>query len=216
MIYCFDLDGTICTNTNGVYEEASPHYDRISMINHLYDDNHRIIIDTARCATTKINWEELTKTQLETWGVKYHEVRLGHKLNADIFVDDKGIDDVSFFGDETIGTKLDNYIRNTIKTTLDKDRFPDYDDVYTDTFSELIDKLSIVHIRYWYLEDAMAAAKSDEELVKLRKKSESLFKEKRPMLVAGLDKLIIKMINGEIDYIPVNTKDYKGWEQKEN
>ena len=78
-----------------------------------------------------------------------------------------------------IGKELDKYIQEKVKELLDKDKFPQYDSVYSDTLSELIDKLIIVHIRYWYLEDAMANAKTDEELVMYRKKSESLFKEKR-------------------------------------
>ena len=114
-----------------------------------------------------------------------------------------------------VGKILDERIREIIKSTLDKDKFPDYDNIYTDTFSELIDKLCIVHIRYWYLEDSMAFAKDDEELVSLRKKSESLFKEKRPMLVAGIDKFITQFVKGDIELNPINVKHYKGWKQKE-
>lgn len=110
-----------------------------------------------------------------------------------------------------IGKEFDELIRNRVNEILDKNKFPDYDDVYTDTFSELIDKLIIVHIRYWYLEDAMANAASDEELVKYRRKSESLFKEKRPMLVEAIDKMIIKLAKGETIYTPVNTKKYDKW-----
>ena len=31
--YCIDIDGTICTNTNGNYEKAEPFPDRIEQIN---------------------------------------------------------------------------------------------------------------------------------------------------------------------------------------
>ena len=175
MTYCFDLDGTLCTNTEGEYESAVPFPERINEVKKLYDAGHTIL-------------------------------------------DDKGISDLGFFKDKTICSTIDDYMRSVIKETLDKDKFPEYDNIYTDTFSELIDKLSIVHVRYWYLEDAMSAATksgNDEELVLLRKKSESLFKEKRPMLVAGLDKLIAKMISGEIKYTAISTKQYKGWGQKE-
>lgn len=110
-----------------------------------------------------------------------------------------------------LGELFDEAIKKRVAEILDENRFPDYDNVYTDTFSELIDKLIIVHIRYWYLEDAMANAKTDEELIKYRKKSESLFKEKRPMLVEGIDKLFIKLIKNEINYTPTNTKKYDKW-----
>ena len=110
-----------------------------------------------------------------------------------------------------IGTELDIYIKNKVKEILDNNLFPDYDEVCTDTLSEIIDKLIVVHIRYWYLEDAMANAKSDEELLMYRKKSESLFKEKRPMLVEGFDKLIFNILRGKNVYTPINTKKYDKW-----
>jgi hypothetical protein len=97
MIYCFDLDGTICTNTNGDYSKAEPLYERIKILNQLFNDGHTIIVDTARGSTTGIDWYELTKNQLEEWGVKYSNLRVGVKLNADIFIDDKGISDKLFF-----------------------------------------------------------------------------------------------------------------------
>ena len=48
MIYCFDLDGTLCTNTNGNYKDAKPYKDRISKVNSLFNDGHIIIIESAR------------------------------------------------------------------------------------------------------------------------------------------------------------------------
>ena len=115
--------------------------------------------------------------------------------------------------DVEIGEYLDEFVQRKVKKILDENKFPDYDDIFTDTLSELIDKLCVVHIRYWYLEDAMASCKDDGELLSLRKKSESLFKEKRPMLVAGFDKLIMKILGGDVKYTPVNVKHYKGWKQ---
>lgn len=97
MIYCFDLDGTLCTNTNGNYENALPYTQRIKFVNNLYDEGNTILIDTARGSTTKIDWYDLTKKQLKNWGVKYNTLRVGIKLNADIFIDDKGINDNDFF-----------------------------------------------------------------------------------------------------------------------
>jgi hypothetical protein len=100
MIYCFDLDGTLCTNTGGSYLDAKPFLDRIKFVNKLYNENNEIIIDTARGSTTKIDWFDLTKKQLENWGVNYHKLRVGVKLNADIFVDDKAINDKLFFDEK--------------------------------------------------------------------------------------------------------------------
>jgi hypothetical protein len=100
MIYCFDLDGTLCSNTNGDYERAKPFYERINIVNKLFKDGNIILIDTARGSTTKIDWFDLTKKQLEDWGVMYNQLRVGIKLNADIFIDDKGINDKIFFKNE--------------------------------------------------------------------------------------------------------------------
>lgn len=97
MIYCFDLDGTLCTNTDGEYELAKPFHDRIKTVNDLFKSGNTIIIDTARGSTTKIDWSELTKKQLDMWGVMHNELRVGVKLNADVFIDDKGINDKMFF-----------------------------------------------------------------------------------------------------------------------
>ena len=39
---------------------------------------------------------ELTRQQLEEWGVKYNELIMG-KPHADYFIDDKGVKDEDFF-----------------------------------------------------------------------------------------------------------------------
>lgn len=97
MIYCFDLDGTICTNTEGDYENSSPFLDRIKIINKLYNDGHIIKIETARGSGSGIDWREVTENQLKEWDVKYHVLRVGIKMHADIFIDDKAILDKDFF-----------------------------------------------------------------------------------------------------------------------
>jgi len=91
MIYCFDIDGTLCTNTNGEYEKAEPYPDIIARVNALYRSGHRIVLNTARGSTTGMDWRELTQDQLRSWGVTYHELLLG-KPAADIYIDDKAMD----------------------------------------------------------------------------------------------------------------------------
>ena len=98
MRYCFDFDGTL-TNTpmrpddrKPGYLEATPIPYMIDQVNRLYDEGHYIIIMTARGRASGIDWTDLTKEQLESWGIKYHELEpMFHKPNADIFIDDKGI-----------------------------------------------------------------------------------------------------------------------------
>ena len=48
MIYVFDIDGTICNNTYGNYDNAEPDVERIEINNKLYDEGNTIIYQTAR------------------------------------------------------------------------------------------------------------------------------------------------------------------------
>ena len=88
--YVFDIDGTICTNTNGDYKNAKPYIERIHFINKLYDDGNVIKYFTARGSTTGIDWRKLTAKQLKEWNAQYHELILG-KPDGDLFIDDKGV-----------------------------------------------------------------------------------------------------------------------------
>ena len=97
MIYCFDLDGTLCTETNGKYEQAQPYKDRINRVNQLYLQGHKILIDTARGTLTGKDHFALTEKQLKEWGVKYHLLITGKKLYADFYIDDKSYNAENFF-----------------------------------------------------------------------------------------------------------------------
>ena len=110
MRYCIDIDGTICTPTVGRdYHKAEPWLDRIKVLNKLYDEGNYIIYFTARAmgrfadlphSVASVKAKEvlfdLTKQQLDDWGVKYHELIMG-KPHADYFIDDKGVKDEDFF-----------------------------------------------------------------------------------------------------------------------
>ena len=90
MIYCFDVDGTICDETCDFgYEYAQPRQEMVDAINRLYDEGHTIKIFTARGQATGIDWEQFTKEQLAEWGVKYHEYH--KKISGDFYVDDKAV-----------------------------------------------------------------------------------------------------------------------------
>lgn len=88
MRYCFDIDGTLCTNTEGAYEEAKPFPEAIAEVNRLFDEGHQIYLYTARGSTTGIDWRETTERQMADWGVRYHSLHLG-KPTADVYIDDK-------------------------------------------------------------------------------------------------------------------------------
>ena len=104
MIYVFDIDETICHTENSDYNNSVPIQDRIDKINELYDSGNTIIFHTARCMGRTKNdvmlsykmFYDLTRNQLNKWGVKYNDLFLG-KPAGDVYVDDKGIRDVRFF-----------------------------------------------------------------------------------------------------------------------
>jgi len=104
LIYVFDIDGTICTQSEGDYENAEPFAERIKKINELYEGGHKIIFMTARGMGRSNNnrdaayglFYDFTFNQLKAWGVKFHELYLG-KPEADLFVDDKGAHCDDFF-----------------------------------------------------------------------------------------------------------------------
>ncbi len=99
--FCIDIDGTICSINTEDYSKATPHLNRIEQINSLYDEGHKIIFFTARGSKTGIDHTSLTKNQLNTWGVKYHDLIMG-KPFADYYIDDKSIDYFSWFEQNTI------------------------------------------------------------------------------------------------------------------
>jgi hypothetical protein len=93
MIIYVDIDDTICKSPENVnlsekYKLAEPLYDKINLINNLYDKGHTIIYWTARGTLSNINFFELTYNQLKSWGVKFHELRMG-KPAFDLLIDDK-------------------------------------------------------------------------------------------------------------------------------
>lgn len=95
---CFDLDGCLCSNTEGDYQSALPNQKAIDIVNQLFNKGHKIIIFTSRfMGRTGDNAREayeqgynLTKEQLKNWGVLYHELWLG-KPRVDIVVDDRAV-----------------------------------------------------------------------------------------------------------------------------
>lgn len=98
MIYCFDLDNTLCNTIDKKYDKSEPISDMIDRVNRLYDDGNEIVIFTARGMgrfnkVVKKVYEEyydLTKNQVDSWGLKYHNLILG-KPSFDYFIDDKNL-----------------------------------------------------------------------------------------------------------------------------
>ena len=85
-----DIDGTICTIAKGLdYKTAEPIKENIEKVNKLYDAGNNIIYWTARGAVTGIDWTLATRTQLERWGAKHHELLMNDKPHYDLLICDK-------------------------------------------------------------------------------------------------------------------------------
>jgi len=85
-----DIDNTVCDTVGTHYTNVTPRHDKIAIINKLYEDGHYIVYWTARGSVSGIDYTELTTNQLNSWGAKYHEVKLT-KPHYDIFIDDKAL-----------------------------------------------------------------------------------------------------------------------------
>ena len=96
-IFCFDIDGTICTLTEGnIYKNTEPYADAVTEINRLYDEGNTILMMTARGSVSGKDATDLTTNQLKSWGVKYHKLIMNQKPHADFFIDDKAINAIEW------------------------------------------------------------------------------------------------------------------------
>jgi hypothetical protein len=95
---CFDLDGVLCNQTAGDYENAVPNAQAIALVNDLYARGVRIIIHTSRFMGRAADRPEVayaegfefTQKQLAGWGVRYQELFMG-KPRYDLVVDDRSV-----------------------------------------------------------------------------------------------------------------------------
>ncbi len=100
---CCDIDGIIAEKVPGNdYGAATPNHHNIHLINTLHDAGHSVLLFTARGSLTGLDWQERTRKQMQTWGVRYAGLQFG-KPAADIYVDDKlmELDDLESFLTQT-------------------------------------------------------------------------------------------------------------------
>jgi len=113
-----------------------------------------------------------------------------------------------------IGEKIEEVIKKEVVRILDQDikvEMPD-DIIETDNLGEVIEKLSILHCRMWYLEDAISSAKSNDEIAELKKKIDICFKVKRPKYVQAINRMVEKSIKTKKSLVEDSVKLYKGYE----
>jgi len=93
MVIYVDIDETIADyqpdQDRTAYDKATPIHINIDKINKLYDQGHEITYWTARGSISGIDWYDVTKKQLDSWGCKYHKVITGQKPAYDLLICDK-------------------------------------------------------------------------------------------------------------------------------
>jgi hypothetical protein len=111
-----------------------------------------------------------------------------------------------------IGEKIEEIIKIKTLEVLTKNKNVELPDniIETDNLGEVIEKLSILHCRMWYLEDAISDAKSDSEIAELKKKIDICFKIKRPKYVEAINRMVNNSIQTGKSLIEDSVKLYKG------
>lgn len=106
---------------------------------------------------------------------------------------------------------LSHVLAQQCSTVLQRKSIPD--DVVlleTDNLGEIVEKLMILHIRCWMLEDAIQQATSDSEIADLKRKIDICFKTKRPRLVQAINLCIDNAIKNNRSLVEDSVKIYKG------
>jgi hypothetical protein len=110
-----------------------------------------------------------------------------------------------------IGEKIEDIIYVKTRELLNQDKSVDLPDdiIETDNLGEVIEKLSILHCRMWYLEDAISESKSDSEIADLKRKIDICFKVKRPKYVQAINRMVDNSIIKGKSLIEDSVKLYK-------
>lgn len=88
-LFAIDIDGTLTKESCWTEEQclnATPRQEIIDLVNTLYGKHH-IVVWTSR----REDLRPATEYWLSKHKVKYHALEMGHKLGADIYLDDKAI-----------------------------------------------------------------------------------------------------------------------------
>jgi len=96
MIYCIDIDNTICATDGEKHDQSIPYADAIEEVNRLFEEGHTIKLFTARGSESGKDWTEVTSRQMSEWNVKHHELIMNRKPHCDIFIDDLAINAIEW------------------------------------------------------------------------------------------------------------------------
>jgi 2-phosphoglycerate kinase len=114
-----------------------------------------------------------------------------------------------------IGKTIETVIAEKVKEILTSSKqveLPE-DIIETDNLGEVIEKLAILHCRMWYLEDAIAENYgNDTKVAELKRKIDICFKDKRPMYVQAINRMVEKSIADGKSLVSDSVKLYKGYQ----
>ena len=111
-----------------------------------------------------------------------------------------------------LGLVIENAIKDTVDRVLSKGDMVDTDYIATDNLGEIVEKLVILHIRTWMLEDQLPLAKDDAEVGAIKKKIDICFKIKRPKFVQAINLLVEDAIRKNKSLKEDSVKLYKGFD----
>jgi len=112
---------------------------------------------------------------------------------------------------EFIGQEFEYIIKERVSEILDREEMPELskDIIHTDNIGEVLEKLIIVHIRMWMLEDAIGLA-DDKDVANLKRKIDICFKQKRPKYVEAMNQMLDDAIINGKSLVEDSVKEYKG------
>ena len=111
-----------------------------------------------------------------------------------------------------ISITIETVIKEKVYEILSQRQLPELPDnlIATDNLGEVIEKLCILHIRTWFLEDLVGVAKTDEEIASLKRKIDICFKQKRPQYIQAINRMVdAAIVNGK-NLVEDSVKIYKG------
>ena len=105
---------------------------------------------------------------------------------------------------------LDEFIKESVKAIITKplpheDEYPN-----TDNLAEVIEKLIILHIRVWNMENACYEA-DVETLASLKRKIDICFKSKRPKYLEAINRIIQDFVIFNKEIYEQSVKHYNGF-----
>lgn len=114
---------------------------------------------------------------------------------------------------QDLALTIEQIIKAKVDAVLSKGSMPDIEEyIPTDNLGEVIEKLVILHIRTWMLEDAAQTADSADELAEIKRKVDICFKQKRPKFVQAINRMVDDAIIHGKSLAEDSVKLYKGVE----